>query len=118
MRQKTKLPPRDAKRIYRAADLPKERDPAQFEIISANSKSRVVILDKRRRQILELLARGPVYCASPVRISDVVYVLKREIGLEVETEFYPGDRATGTGDFGVYFLRSRVRRLDGQEVAA
>lgn len=118
MKQKIKIPPHNAKRVLRVADLPKDRNPAQFEITNANSKSRVVILDKRRRQILELLASGPVYCASPVRISDVVYVLKREIGLEVETEFYPGDRAAGAGDFGVYFLRSRVRRLDGQEVAA
>lgn len=118
MKQKIKLPPCNAKRVHRVTDLPKDRNPAQFEIINANSRSHVVILDKRRRQILELLARGPVYCASPIRISDVVHVLKREIGLEVETEFYAGDRVTGAGDFGVYFLRSRVRRLDGQEVAA
>ena len=115
MKQKSKLPPRNAKRVFRVADLPKDRNPAQFEIINSNSRSRVVILDKRRRQILELLTVGPVYCASPVRISDIVHVLKRDIGLEVETEFYPGDRATGAGDFGVYFLRSRVRRLDGQD---
>ncbi|OOY23127.1 hypothetical protein BMI91_16930 [Thioclava sediminum] len=118
MTQSKKAPPRHAKRVNCVADLPKDRSPASFEVINANSKSRVVILEKRRRQILELLTLGPVYCASPVRISDIVYVLKREIGLEVDTEFYPGDRATGAGDYGVYFLRSRVRRLDGQEVAA
>lgn len=62
--------------------------------------------------------QGPVYCASPVRISDIVFVLKRENGLEVDTEFYPGDPETGAGQYGVYFLKSRVRRLIRQEVAA
>lgn len=118
MTKSKKSPPRHAKRVNRVADLPSDRNPATFEIVNEHGKCRIVILDKRRRQILELLTIGPVYCASPVRISDIVHVLKREIGLEVDTEFYPGDRATGAGDFGVYFLRSRVRRLDGREVAA
>ncbi len=54
----------------------------------------------------------------PVRISDVVHVLKRETGIEVETEYYPGDEETGSGTYGVYFLKSMVRRVAQQGVAA
>ena len=74
-------------------------------------------LQKRQRQVVDLLIKGPVHCASPVRISDMVHILKHEHGIDIETEMYPGDEVTGTGSYGVYFLRSRVRCLDSLEAA-
>jgi hypothetical protein len=74
-----------------------------------------MILHKRRRQILELLMRGPVFCASTVRISDVVFVLKTKNGVDVKTECFPGDDMAGAGRFGVYYLHSSVARIDGVE---
>ncbi|WP_417733907.1 hypothetical protein, partial [Roseovarius sp.] len=68
--------------------------------------------------VMDLLIAGPVYCASPVRLSDVVHILKREIGLEVDTKFYPGNPITGSGAYGVYFLDSKVTRINRSEVAA
>ena len=111
-------PTKNTQRIMRVADLPQARDQAMYQIQNGDQKPRVAALDKRKRQIMDLLMQGPVYCASPVRISDVVHILKRETGLEVETRFYPGDKATGAGDYGVYFLKSQVRLLNGLGVAA
>ncbi|MEM9232518.1 MAG: hypothetical protein AAGB10_23275 [Pseudomonadota bacterium] len=111
-------PPADAKRVMRVADLPQDRSPARYEIRNLGEKPRLVTRDKRQRQILDLLIAGPVFCASPVRISDTVHIHKREIGLQVETTMYPGDPATGAGAYGIYRLISRVRRLDEQEAAA
>jgi len=111
-------PPKNTQRIMCVADLPQARSERRFEIQNGSEKPSVFTLKDRKRQITELLLNGPVYCASPVRISDVVHILKREIGLEVETRFYPGDKATGTGDYGVYFLNSKVRLLGTVGVAA
>lgn len=117
MRTLHRTPPRNAQRIFRVADLPKDRRPAQFRITRKDGARVPVILQKRRRQILELLMRGPVFCASPVRISDIVHLLKRETGLDVKTEYFPGDKQSGAGDYGVYFLRSHVARLESEGAA-
>lgn len=111
-------PTKDTLRIMRVTDLPQARDQAMYQIQNGDQKPRVVTLEKRKRQIMDLLMQGPVYCASPVRISDVVHILKREVGLDVETRFYPGDKATGSGDYGVYFLKSQVRLLNSLGAAA
>ena len=116
---KSKSKPNTAiQRIMRVADLPQERDKAPYEISNAGEKPKVAILQKRQRQIVDLLINGPVYCASPVRISDVVHILKREVGLRVDTTMYPGNPETGAGDYGIYTLISTVRRVDDVEVAA
>lgn len=111
-------PPASAQRIWRVSDLPNTRGDAWYGIRNGDGTETAHRLAKRRRQVLELLARGPVYCASPVRISDIVHILKREIGLDVHTEYYPGDPKIGAGAYGVYFLKSYVRRLAARRVAA
>lgn len=112
MKFNDKTPPRSAKRVFRVADLPNRRAPARYSITRENGRTEAYVIDKRRRQVLDLLIDGPVYCASPVRLSDIVHVLKREVGLEVHTEYYPGDRGNGIGAYGVYFLKSLVERFD------
>ena len=111
-------PPRETQRVMRISDLPSNRRPARFLISNQGGETQTVVLSKRRRQIIELLMRGPVYCASPVRISDIVSVLKHETCIDIHTEFYAGDRDIGAGDYGVYFLRSTVCRIDDVEAAA
>lgn len=115
---KATTPPNDARRIWRVNDLPHDRRPATYLIRNGDAPPRKVTLDKRQRQILDLLRAGPVYAASPVRISDIVHVLKRDIELDVETVRYPGDPSTGSGSFGVYFLRSSVTPVIETEAAA
>lgn len=114
---KATTPPDYARRIWRVSDLPQDRGPATYLIRNGNAPLRKATLDKRQRQILDLLRAGPVYAASPVRISDIVHVLKRDIELDVETVRYPGDPATGAGSFGVYFLRSVVSPVVELEAA-
>ncbi|MEQ8898657.1 MAG: hypothetical protein RID23_16345 [Roseovarius sp.] len=114
----TKNPPTSTKRIMCVADLPSYRDMAQYSVQNEDGQEAVYTLSKRQRQVMDLLLAGPVYCASPVRLSDVVHILKREIDIEVETRFYPGDKETGSGDYGVYFLTSKVRPVEPSEVAA
>lgn len=109
--QKTKRPPAGTIRVMRVADLPRNRGLWTYEITNRNQPSFTAVFCKRQRQVLDLLMRGPVYCASPVRLSDTVFLLKRECGLDVHTEFYPGDTDTGSGAYGVYFLHSKVRRI-------
>lgn len=113
-----KYPPNSTQRIMRVADLPPNRDMAQYSVQNEDGPEAVYTLSKRQRQVMDLLLAGPVYCASPVRLSDVVHILKREIDIEVETRFYPGDKETGSGDYGVYFLISKVCRVEPSEVAA
>jgi hypothetical protein len=115
---KATTPPNDARRIWRVADLPKDRGSASYMIRNGDETPREVTLDKRQRQVLDLLRAGPVYAASPVRLSDIVHILKRDIELDVETVRYPGDPATGSGSFGIYFLRSSVTPFIETEAAA
>lgn len=117
MNNNTQKPPANSQRIWRVSDLPKARAAQSYRITNTDGSEINVTLANRRRQVLELLLKGPVYCASPVRLSDMVHVLKRENGLEVHTEFYPGDTETGAGTYGVYFLKSRVARLSALEAA-
>lgn len=117
MQKKPEKPPSNTRRIMRVADLPPFRSPRGYWIENGDGEALFVILDKRKRQVLDLLRQSPVYCASPVRLSDVVFVLKRDCGLDVATDFYPGDPDIGTGTYGVYTLKSRVRG-ENEAVAA
>ncbi|HBZ45318.1 MAG TPA: hypothetical protein DEO85_14975 [Maritimibacter sp.] len=111
-------PPSNAQRIWRVADLPRERGLRRYLITNPLGEASTVLLSKRRRQVMDLLMQGPVHCASPVRLSDMVHLLREETKVDIETEFYPGDEETGAGTYGVYFLRSKVTLLDENEVAA
>ena len=103
-----KRPPSNAQRIWRVADLPNDRTPATYIVVNDGEQPSRVTLQKRLRQVLDLLRAGPVYCASPVRLSDIVHILKRDHGILVETTMYPGDPDTGAGSYGVYSLLSTV----------
>ena len=65
---KTK-PPANTQRIMRVADLPQDRASASYELRNGDDKPYIVHLSKRQRQVMELLMAGPVYCASPVRLT-------------------------------------------------
>ncbi|MFQ6755324.1 hypothetical protein V6Z72_13320 [Cereibacter sphaeroides] len=105
---KDNSPPPDAQRVRSVADLPPHRAPARYRIRQADGSTRDALLSKRRRQVLDLLRRGPVFAASPLRISDAVRELRTDFGVDIHTEMYRGDRASGAGDYGVYYLRSAL----------
>ena len=118
MKQENQKPPRHARRISRVSELPPHREPATYEFHDTNNKTRLMKLANRKRQVMDLLIATPIHCASPVRLSDVVHILKRETAIEVETKMYPGDPRTGSGDYGVYFLVSDVRKLKNSEAGS
>lgn len=58
-------------------------------LIDGDSK---ITLSKRWCDMFETLRRGPVYCASPVRLSDAVHVLRRDYQVPIETDKTPEGR--------------------------
>jgi len=109
----TDRPPANALRVERWSDMPKGTSPARYEVVSEDGKTKTITLAKGNRIILDALIQQPVYCASPVRISDRVCILRRDYGVPITKEMYSNDTATDRAKFGVYFLSGSVRRIDG-----
>ncbi|ETX13270.1 hypothetical protein OCH239_12580 [Roseivivax halodurans JCM 10272] len=118
MKTETAIPPANTRRIWRVADLPSDRVAATYAVQHGDGSVTHHILSKRRRQVMDLLIEAPVYCASPVRISDIVHLLKRETGVAIHTDYYAGDPNTGAGGYGTYTLFSKVWRVACHQVAA
>ena len=109
----TNRPPANALRVVRWSDMPKGTAPARYEVVAEDGTTKPFILAKGNRIILDALIQQPVYCASPVSISDRVCILRRDYGVPITKEMYSNDTATDRAKFGVYFLSGTVRRIDG-----
>lgn len=105
-------PPEDAKRIMRWRDLPNKIASAVYEVTDDAGDTRSVRISKNKRRVLEGLMIAPMYCASPVRISDLVHILKRDYGVDIGMDLYEDDRETDRAKFGIYTLNSKVVRVD------
>lgn len=106
-------PPANALRVERWNDMPTDTGPAKYEINSEDGEATIITLSKGNRIVLDALIDQPVYCASPVRISDRVCILKRDYGVPITKKMYENDTATDRAKFGVYFLSGGVARIDG-----
>lgn len=106
-------PPANALRVQKWSDMPNGTTPARYEIVDEDGPAKTITLAKGNRIILDALIQQPVYCASPVRISDRVCILRRDYGVPITKEMYSNDTATDRAKFGVYFLSGTVRRVDG-----
>lgn len=95
--------------IMSRADLPPATAPARFRITLPGEEPREVIASKRRRQVLECLMAGPVFCASPVRLSDGVMRIKEELGIHIYTDWF-SDSKDGSR-YGTYRLVDHVEYL-------
>ena len=62
------------------------------------------MLDKRKRQVVDALLSGDLYCASTVRIGDIVFRLKEDNGLHAETRTLANGRKYYTLQGNVQFL--------------
>ena len=100
--------------IMSRSDLPTAREPARYEW-TEDGKPHFAVLSKRNRQVLDALRRGPLYCASPVRLSDSVLILKRDYGIDIETLLFSGD---GESRFGVYRLASDITFIGQNAIEA
>lgn len=84
---------------------------ATFSLGSPDGGEQRIELQKRTRQVLETLIAHPIYCASKLRISETVRVLRHDYGVEIETvsfdDYADGEKVT----FGIYVLRQHVELL-------
>ncbi|WP_158234192.1 hypothetical protein [Oceaniglobus indicus] len=111
-------PPPNALRVKAWRDLPANRTPARYKITADSGDTHQISVAKGNRIILDALIEQPVYCASPVRISDRVCILRHEYGVPIIKEMYENDAATDRAKFGVYFLNAKVERVSGGGGAA
>ncbi|MDA8746659.1 hypothetical protein N9M66_00430 [Litoreibacter sp.] len=115
----TKRPPANALRVDAWRDLPLDTAPATYRVNDSEGETHKFTLAKGNRIILDALLKQPVYCASPVRISDRVCILRRDYGVPITKEMYENDTATDRAKFGVYFLdASAVERVTYEGEAA
>lgn len=106
-------PPANALRVTGWRDLPKEKGVARFEIKKADGAARTIVVRKRNRRTLQALIKQPIFCASPVRISDVVHILGRDFGVNIDTTLYADPDDDDCLRFGVYTLLDSVRIIAG-----
>ena len=111
---KSNRPPANALRVEAWRDLPSDRAPARYKITGDDGAVHQITLAKGNRIILDALLNQPVYCASPVRISDRVCILRHEYRVPIIKEMFENDAATDRAKFGVYFLNGRVERISGK----
>ena len=78
---KTETKQRNPRWIMSLRDLAQTRGRREY-LVDRESQ---IVVSKRWREMLETLRQGPVYCASPVRLSDAVCVLRREYCVNIET---------------------------------
>ncbi|NOD48722.1 MULTISPECIES: hypothetical protein [unclassified Ruegeria] len=112
------LPPANALRVYRWADLPNLTAPALYRVTDPGQEPREVYASKHKRQVLEGLMRSPLYAASYCRLSDQVLPLRRDDGVNIECKMYRGDADTGRQKYGIYVLVSQVELIEERGVAA
>lgn len=109
----TDRPPANALRVSKWTDMPEATSLARYEITDIDGETKTITLAKGNRIVMDALIAQPVYCASPVRISDRVCILRRDYGVPITKEMYENDKATDRARFGVYFIGDGVRRIDG-----
>jgi hypothetical protein len=107
-------PPANTLRVEAWRDLPPDRTPARYKITGDDGLVHQITLTKGNRVILDALINQPVYCASPVRISDRVCILRHEYRVPIIKEMFENDAATDRAKFGVYFLNGHVERISGK----
>ncbi len=111
-------PPANALRVNAWRDLPSETEPATYEVKGKDGTSRAVSLSKGNRIVLDALIDRPIFCASPIRISSRVCVLRHDFGVPIKKEMYDNDTTTDRAKFGAYFLDCDVKRISDEcEVA-
>lgn len=109
---KPKLPPTDACRVYKWTDLPPHTKRARYRVTNKGQEPKEISVARHQRQALEGLMRSPLYAASYCRLSDQVLPLRRDQGIDIECEMYSNDAETGRQRYGVYFLKSKVERIE------
>lgn len=114
MKTKSRIATPNARWIMGAHDLKQNHFKARFRVTKECGKTFELVLSKRKRQILEALMKGPIYAASPIRISDIVMLLRRDHDVKIATDRHADDTGPMTAHYGIYFLTDQVDYL-GEE---
>lgn len=107
-------PPSTALRVKAWRDLPTNGAPARYKITAHDGNVHEIIVAKGNRIILDALLEQPVFCASPVRISDRVCILRHQYHVPIAKEMFENDAATDRAKFGVYFIDAKVERISDE----
>ncbi len=102
-------PPNGTRWIMAQMNLPQNYGLGRFEIKPLGGVGRTIAISKRIRQVLEALAVGPLYCASTVRLSHYVDILRDDHGVNIETLWFSDNKGPLKTRYGVYVLRDEVR---------
>lgn len=92
--------------IMGVRDLATETAAAAYQITMADGKQIQTTLKSRKRQMVDSLIEGPVYCASPVRLGDAVFRLKQDHNIHADTNTAPDGRK-------FYALNATVEPIGG-----
>ena len=92
--------------IMSVRDLSPDRGAAKDRFKTPCGDISATTLENRKRQVVDTLLRGPVYCASTVRIGDAVFRLKEDHNLHAVT------KTTNEGR-KYYALECDVERIGG-----
>lgn len=67
-------------------DISRHRSLGEYELPGDDGETRRVFLRKRKRQFIDTVLNGPLYCASTVRLGDIVFRLKEDDEVYCTTE--------------------------------
>jgi len=104
-------PPENTRWIMSHYDLPGYRSSARFQITKADGSREIITLNNRKWQVLHALMHFPIYCASPLRLSDSVFRLRKVNGVDIGTARFQDYDSDANTRFGIYFLIDKVRYL-------
>ena len=111
MTKRSSTPPVNTRWIMGDRDLPQNYGDAQFNVADDDNPDLVITVSKRMRQTLEALIVGPVYCASPIRLSHYVDILRDDHRIKIETLWFTDSKGPMKTRYGVYKLLSEIKEV-------
>lgn len=82
-------PAKNTKWIMGNHSLPQDFETARYKATDSNGKIKLFTASKRQRQVVEALSESPLYCASPIRLSHYVDLLREQLGDDaIATDWY------------------------------
>ncbi|WP_299503246.1 hypothetical protein [uncultured Roseobacter sp.] len=72
--------------ILSVRDLPQKRGLGRYSVEIPDGPTKQIITDKRKRQVIDAMLEGPLFCASTVRLGDAVFRLKQDHDFHTKTE--------------------------------
>lgn len=84
------------------------RLPAKYRVANLG-EVKIHTLSRRQRQLIEALRRGPVFCASPVRLAPAIQSLRECFGeSSIVTDWYESGEGDAYTRYGAYRLAAEV----------